>query len=168
MAVPDPKLVDELADLAGKIAAAGAAAGPLWGQAHKLMLKIKVPPGDAAKLIMNRDADGLVHLAKRLRGEEAAPAPAPPPATDAPRVDPEAMKKAMRAFRKRLKLIRLDHESKLGVGPMTGGKKADFDAILPPQEYPREVWEALADAGQLKRAGGGFYMLCGEGEGLRD
>ena len=81
------------------------------------------------------------------------------PAESGPDVPGEEKKKAMRAFRKRIKLVRLDHESKLGVGPMTGGKKADFDAILPPQEFAPEVWEALAADGQLRAAGQGFYML---------
>ena len=72
----------------------------------------------------------------------------------------ETLKKAMRAFRRRIKLIRLDHESRLGVGPMTGGRKADFDAILPPQEFASRVWEKLAETGQLRNAGQGFYMLA--------
>ncbi|MCP3914857.1 MAG: hypothetical protein GY711_04755 [bacterium] len=65
----------------------------------------------------------------------------------------------MRAFRKRLKLTRLDHESKLGVGPMTGGRKASFDAILPPHEFPPEVWRALVAEGKLRDLGAGFFQL---------
>ena len=68
----------------------------------------------------------------------------------------------MHAFRKRLKLTRLDHESKLGVGPMTSGRKADVDAILPPREFAAQVWEALVTDGQLKAAGQGFYALSEE------
>ncbi|MCH7847474.1 MAG: hypothetical protein IIB53_03845 [Planctomycetes bacterium] len=74
----------------------------------------------------------------------------------------ETRKMAMRAFRKRLKLTRLDHESKLGVGPMTSGRKADVDAILPPHEYATQVWEALVAEGQLKSFGQGFYALAEE------
>ena len=71
----------------------------------------------------------------------------------------ETRKMAMHAIRKRLKLTRLDHESKLGVGPMSSGRKADVDAILPPHEYARQVWEALVAEGQLNAAGQGFYAL---------
>jgi len=74
----------------------------------------------------------------------------------------ETRKMAMRAFRKRLKLTRLDHESKLGVGPMSSGRKADVDAILPPHEYSRQVWESLVAEGQLKAYGQGFYALAEE------
>jgi hypothetical protein len=66
----------------------------------------------------------------------------------------------MKAFRRRMKLMRLDHESKLGVGPMTSGKKADFDSILPPREFDENVWKVLAAEGQLKATGRGFYGLA--------
>lgn len=136
--------------------------GPVWGAVHKLLLKTSADPSEVARLVATRDAEGLQRLLRSLRGTEEAPeAPESDSAGSAPAdVDPETLKAAMRAFRRRLKLIRLDHESRLGVGPMTGGRKADFDAILPPQEYPAEVWEALVASGQLRRAGQGFYMLA--------
>ena len=43
---------------------------------------------------------------------------------------------------------------------MTSGRKADFDAIMPPHEYPSEVWESLVAEGKLRGAGPGFYMLA--------
>ena len=151
----------ELDARASELAQADAtAAGPIWGAVHKLLLKAKANPVEAGRVIARRDADGLARLVRALRGEEPAPAE-PEPAADPGRlVPPETLKKAMRAFRKRLKLIRLDHESKLGVGPMTGGRKADFDAILPPQEYGPEVWQALVVEGKLRDADQGFYMLA--------
>ncbi len=72
----------------------------------------------------------------------------------------ETLQRALGAFRKRLKLTRLDHESKLGAHkPMTGGKKLEGLSILPPNDYPREVWRELARQGKLKDMGGGFYTL---------
>ena len=68
-------------------------------------------------------------------------------------------KKAMKAFRRRVKLMKLDMESKLGVGPMSGGRAADFDSIMPPQEFPPEVWATLAAEGRLVATGRGFYKL---------
>lgn len=65
----------------------------------------------------------------------------------------------MKAFRKRIKLMRLDEESRLGYGPMSSGGKSSIAAIRPPDQYPIELWRALADAGKLKREGGGLYSL---------
>ena len=69
------------------------------------------------------------------------------------------LKRAMKAFRKRLKLTKLDEESNLSVSPLTGGAKSGVVAIQPPDSFPPEVWEALADQGRLKRSGRGFYAL---------
>ena len=68
----------------------------------------------------------------------------------------------MKAFRKRLKLTRLDEESSLGYGAMTGGRKSSVDAIQPPNQYPPEVWAELVKQGRLKDTGQGFYQLAEE------
>ncbi len=76
---------------------------------------------------------------------------------------PETLKSALKAFRKRLKLTRLDAESKLGAHkPMTGGQKSGIVAIRPPNQFPDEVWQELARQGKLKDTGAGFYQLVGE------
>ncbi len=72
---------------------------------------------------------------------------------------PEVLKRAFKAFKKRLKLTRLDEESNIGVGPMSGGRQSGIVAITPPNQYPREVWEALTEKGRLKSAGQGMYEL---------
>lgn len=71
----------------------------------------------------------------------------------------EELRKAMKAFKKRLKLARLDDESTLGRGPMSGGKSSSIVAIMPPNQYPKAVWDALVEAGRLKYAGQGMYQL---------
>jgi hypothetical protein len=71
----------------------------------------------------------------------------------------EELKKALKAFKKRLKLTRLDDESKLGVGPIKSGASARIVSMQPPSGFGREIWEELADKGHLKRDGGGFYEL---------
>ena len=70
----------------------------------------------------------------------------------------DELKKAFKAFKKRLKMTRLDDESRLGHSPLTGGG-AKIVAIQPPSGFGREVWEELADKGFLKRDSGGFYEL---------
>jgi hypothetical protein len=74
-------------------------------------------------------------------------------------VPPEELKRAIKAFKKRLKLTQLDHESRLGVGPLSGGRPSDILAITPPNQYPRAVWDALVDQGRLKKASQGQYEL---------
>ena len=82
---------------------------------------------------------------------EAVPTPEPP--------SKEELKKAMKAFRKRLKVTRLDDESRMGYGPMSGGNKSGVVAITPPNQYPKEVWEELAVKGRLRYLGQGMYEL---------
>ncbi len=72
---------------------------------------------------------------------------------------PEELKRALKAFKKRLKLTQLDVESSLGVGPMSGGRPSGIVAITPPNQYPRSVWEALVEQGRLKKASPGQYEL---------
>lgn len=74
-------------------------------------------------------------------------------------VTTEMLKSAMKAFRKRLKLTKLDDESRLGNRAMTGGRKSEIAAIMPPREYPKEVWDELVRQGKLRNAGGSFYEL---------
>lgn len=70
------------------------------------------------------------------------------------------LRNAFKAFKKRLKLTRLDDESALGVGPLSGGGKSGVVAIRPPDRYPPEIWEALVEQGKLRRAGHGLYELA--------
>lgn len=75
-------------------------------------------------------------------------------------VSPEVLKQAFNAFKKRIKLTRLDDESKLGGHrPTSGGKKSDVMGIIPPNQFPREVWDALAKTGKIKDMGGGFFSM---------
>jgi hypothetical protein len=72
---------------------------------------------------------------------------------------PEELKRALKAFKKRLKLTRLDEESGLGGGKMTGGRTSGIVAITPPNQYPRAVWDELVKQGKLKASDQGLYEL---------
>lgn len=72
----------------------------------------------------------------------------------------ETIKRAMKAFRKRLKLTRLDDESRLGHDAMTRGTRSQVVGIKPPEQYPGEVWEELARKGRLKSLGHGLYEIA--------
>lgn len=71
----------------------------------------------------------------------------------------EELHKALRAFRKRVKLNQLDDDSKLGRSPMTGRESDRIVSIQPPAGFGKEIWEELAEKGYLKRDGIGFYGL---------
>ena len=71
----------------------------------------------------------------------------------------DEQKKAMKAFKKRLKLTRLDDDSKLGRSPMSNGGANKIISIQAPAGFGKEIWEELADKGLLKRDGIGFFQL---------
>ena len=82
---------------------------------------------------------------------DAAATPEPP--------SKEELRLAMKAFRKRMKLTRLDDESRMGYGPTSSGQKSRVAAITPPNQFPKAVWQELARQGKLRHDGGGLYAL---------
>src|SRR5437899_12814282 len=90
--------------------------------------------------------------------EEPMSDPTPPPAEPTK----EQLKGALKAFKKRLKLTRLDAESQLSKNPLSTGRGAGIVAIIPPVDYPREVWDELVRQKKLKKAGYGLYELAPE------
>lgn len=72
---------------------------------------------------------------------------------------PQYLKQAMKAFKKRLKLTRLDDESGLGGRRLSSGRDSGIVGIQPPSQYPREVWDKLVEQGRLRRVGPGLYQL---------
>jgi len=147
----------------------------LWSQAGKALERLNAHAGRTASIVSRRSIEDLALFMGDLSmgkgvAEPAKPAPAAPapmektmPAesasTPSEPIDPLLVKKAMKAFRKRLKLTKLDEESSLGVGPMSGGRKSGIVAIQPPDSFPKEVWEELVRQNRLKAAGRGFYEL---------
>ncbi len=82
-----------------------------------------------------------------------------------PPADPptkEQLKAAFKAFKKRLKLTRLDEESKVSRRAVTSGRASEIVAITPPGQFPPAVWEELVRQGRLKNAGHGSYELAEE------
>ena len=81
---------------------------------------------------------------------------------DPPTAEPpsnEELRLAMKAFRKRLKLTRLDDESRMGYGPMSSGQRSGIVAITPPNQFSKAVWQELARQGKIKPDRGGLYSL---------
>ena len=77
-------------------------------------------------------------------------------------LDSAQLKNALKAFKKRLKLTRLDDESRLGHGAMSIGGQSGIVAIPPPTRHPQAVWDELVRQGKLRRAGHGLYELRDE------
>lgn len=164
-------LLDELAK-----APTGPVAGPKWKSLHLMLKKAQCDQMRLARAIAERNVEvvrGLLDIAA------AAPPPAPrgsyatlPDGSPAPRSamqplvniraekpTPQQLKTALAAFKKRLKLTKLDQESRIGRSPLTGGIKSNVLAILPPNFYPKVYWEELEKQGQIRNTGGGFYEL---------
>jgi hypothetical protein len=74
----------------------------------------------------------------------------------------EQLKAAFKAFKKRLKLTRLDEESKLSRRATTSGQRSGIVAIAPPSGFPEAVWLELVKQGKLKKGGQGLYELVPE------
>ncbi len=69
------------------------------------------------------------------------------------------LKNALKAFKKRLKLARLDDESRLGHGALSSHAHSSIVAITPPAQFPVAVWDELVRQGKLRKAGYGMYEL---------
>jgi hypothetical protein len=73
--------------------------------------------------------------------------------------DRDVLKRALKAFRKRLKLVRLDSESSVGGGPTSSGRQSGIVGVRPPDQYPQEVWDELVRQKRLVAAPDGIYEL---------
>jgi hypothetical protein len=62
----------------------------------------------------------------------------------------ETLTRAMKALKKRMKLTRLDDESRLGRDPMSKGGHSGIVGVKPPEQYPAEVWKALEQKGRVR------------------
>ena len=123
-----------------------------WKQVYKLLQKTSVPPGQITSMVGMRNVEGLAEAIAQLSAPEAAPSD-----DDAP--DAETCKKALKAFRKRVSVTRLDDESQLGRSPLSKGASSGPLAIAPPIEWPDEVWRELVRQGKLRDVGHGLYEL---------
>lgn len=74
-------------------------------------------------------------------------------------LEADNLKRALKAFRRKLKNYRRDDESKLGAKFVTNGRSSGISAITPPKEYPMAVWNKLVELGRLKKAGSGTFEL---------
>ncbi|TAJ11279.1 MAG: hypothetical protein EPO68_14645 [Planctomycetota bacterium] len=77
-----------------------------------------------------------------------------------PEQDREVLRRAMTAFRKTLKVTRLDSEgSFVGGGPLSSGRQSSIVGITPPDRYGRDVWDELVRQKRLLGGRHGVYEL---------
>ncbi len=152
----DPTTVTKLDELMTAIRAYDdpRRAGGEWKQVYKLLQKTDLPTDRVTHVVGMREVTRLTELIDQLRSPTAASAP---PHGEAP--NSETCRRALRAFRKRLALTRLDEESKISChSALTKGADSRMAAIVPPIEWPESVWQELVRKGKLRYIGHGFYQ----------
>ncbi len=87
-----------------------------------------------------------------MSSSDASPPPTP---------TPQELKAALKAFKKRWNLTRLDDQSRIGVGPMSSGRASGIVGISPPEQFSQAVWDELVRQGKLKKVGRQQYGLVG-------
>jgi hypothetical protein len=124
-----------------------------WKQVYKLLQKTDLPSVCVTHAVGMRDVVRLTELIDQLRAPTAAAAP-----PDAPSAS--TCRRAMRAFRKRLALTRLDDESQISShSSLSKGADSRLAAVVPPSEWPEPVWQELVRQGKLRYIGHGVYEL---------
>jgi len=160
----------------------------LWGKAQVALMRMGLDATRVANVVGKRDLESLAKLAAEADAgtgtAKAASANAASATDPKPRVPSEAdgrtigearaqreaeggydsldeanLKRALRAFRRKLKNLRRDDESRLGNRYVSSGRESNICAITPPTDYPSPVWDKLAESGRLKRAGQGTFEL---------
>lgn len=120
-----------------------------WLAASEVFRSHAWKDADLDRALQERDS---AHLGTRLQEWESGAQPYPAP-------DRAILKRALKAFRKRMKIEQLDEESNLGGGPFSGGRRSSLVAMQPPSQYPAEVWQELVQLGRLREVMQGFFEL---------
>lgn len=127
------------------------APGDAWASAREAVAKSEDVEPEVSSAVAAADAAALRALVDEwLSGRRLMPIH-----------DRNVLRRAMRAFRKSLKVTRLDDESKVGGSPMSGGRESSVVGIVPPPRYPRAVWNELARQRRLIENRGTFELPPG-------
>ncbi len=120
-----------------------------WSEAAAALEPTRAAEPDVARVVDAKDQAGLkTLLAEWLAGTRLLP-----------EQDRGVLHSALKAFKKSLKLMRLDDESRIGGGAMSSGHKSGIVGIRPPDRFGREVWDELVRTGRLKGGRGGVYEM---------
>jgi len=151
LAMIDPKV--ELLCTAVAVAASRLKENPddlsAWSEVKAAVAATEDEDPDLAEAVASEDAEKLMELAEAWYSDKRV----------LPVSDRGVLKRAMKAYRKSLKVTRLMDESRLGHSAMTSGHESGIVGIIPPPRYPRAVWDQLARQGRLIAHHGGMYQL---------
>src|SRR5207244_2772533 len=73
-----------------------------------------------------------------------------------PAWDQAVLKRALKAFRRRLDLTRSGDEFSSSRNPLSKGEPSAILGVRPPDRYPPEVWSVLVAQGKLRDSGEGI------------
>jgi hypothetical protein len=119
-----------------------------WSAARAALDAAGEAEGELPDIVEARDKDALSKLlAAWASGETLRPVH-----------DRGVLKRAVKAFRKRLKVTRLDEESRIG-GAFSKGHHSGITGVAPPDSYPPDVWDVLVRDGRLIDASHGALEL---------
>ena len=72
----------------------------------------------------------------------------------------EERDKAMKAFKKRLKIYQADAAGSSGPASHLSRDRGTITAINPPDSFPPEIWDELVEKGKLKKVGRNLYEIA--------
>jgi len=146
---PDMELLSTVAIAASQRLAADPDDAEAWTELQSAIEATKDDGEELALAVEVRDADELRRIADGWAGgAELLPA-----------CDRAVLKRAMKAFRKTLKVTRLAAETRLGGGPFSAGSDSTVVGCQPPQRYPMAVWMELVRQGRLATDRRGTFEL---------
>ncbi len=120
-----------------------------WASAKEALGDAREAEPDAALAIDAEDAETLRGLLEEWKSGSRL----------LPQRDRDVLKRALKAYRKRLKVTRLDDESKVGGSPMSGGRESSVVGVQPPERYPRAVWDELVRQKRLLYERGSYILV---------
>ena len=145
-------LISRLRAIASRVADP-AAAQAAWREAEGAVASAGAQEDAAIALpVLERDAGELAGL---LRAWDARKAPLSA-------WDQAVLKRAMNAYKKRLKLTRADDEGSGSRNPLSRGSTSSITGVRPPEGYGADVWELLVVQGRLRDGGHGLLEPAGD------
>lgn len=143
-------LLHRLRGIAERLADADADADALWAEADRLIATAGAEEdAEIALPILDRSEEELAQL---LEGWEKG-------TIHMAEWDKAVLARAMKAFRRRLKLSRLDDESSASRNPLSRGDSSSIAGVRPPEQYGPEIWAFLVAKGRLRDGGHGILEL---------
>lgn len=148
-------LCDRIQAFAAELADAEdeAAARVLWRQMERVIERAEA--GEDAEIMLPVLERSLEDVHALLDGWRTGQMPLPA-------WDKAVLKRAMKAYRKRLKLARLDDESSGSRNPLSKGEESSILGVKPPEQYSAEIWARLIEQGRLRDGGYGLLELASD------